>query len=78
MLRLWMMTVCASVYLSGCAEWVGPEERPGGPALFKDAQSEPPKVSERTVDYLIENERPFAGWLAETIMACEEHGCRPR
>ncbi|QEW27818.1 hypothetical protein RIdsm_03638 [Roseovarius indicus] len=73
----WTTIACAMCFLTGCADWFDVEERPGSPAQFKDVQRQPPKIDESTVDYLIENERPFAGWLAETLIACEEHGCRP-
>ena len=72
MSKTWMMTACAIAFLSGCAE------PPTSKApRFEDVQRHPPKLQhEESVDYLIQHERPLAEWITETVMACQEYGCR--
>lgn len=63
-----MMTICAMNFLISC------DLARGDDALFKDVARKPP-LSERTVNWLVDNDRPFAEWTLEMAKACEDHGC---
>lgn len=69
-LKAWMTTPFLISFLAGCP---GPTLYQG--ALVKDVIPEPP-VSERTVRYLVRNDRPMAEYVAYMVRICEEHGCK--
>lgn len=66
-----MMTACAMSCCVAC------EVVPGTDPAFRDVQRRPPLTQAATVDWLVENDRQIAAWIAETARACDQYGCRP-
>tara|TARA_R110002072_G_scaffold26966_23_gene88489 strand:- start:980 stop:1213 length:234 start_codon:yes stop_codon:yes gene_type:complete len=68
-LKVSTMLICATVFLAGC----DPTQQSG--ARFKDVARKPPLTQQKTVDYLVRNDRPMAEWVEEMASACDRYGC---